>query len=104
MCLVFENPCLRGEPDRSYRDAAFPGVLAIDSRAWWQDATFDFEKRRNRPVKYDRETMGKTLLAMKKVNHCALSPLLLSQGAQLASDLCLAIQLDRASSLPAFCI
>lgn len=31
------------------------------------DTTFDFEKRRNRPVKYDRETMGKTLLAMKKV-------------------------------------
>ncbi|CAM9747915.1 unnamed protein product, partial [Sphacelaria rigidula] len=32
-----------------------------------QDSTFDFEKRRNRPVKYDREAMGKTLLAMKKV-------------------------------------
>ncbi|CAN0316322.1 unnamed protein product, partial [Ectocarpus sp. 4 AP-2014] len=32
-----------------------------------QDTTFDFEKRRNRPVKYDREAMGKTLLAMKKV-------------------------------------
>ncbi|KAG5188383.1 RL30, ribosomal protein 30 60S large ribosomal subunit [Tribonema minus] len=31
------------------------------------DTTFDFEKRRNRPVKYDRELMGKTLLAMKKV-------------------------------------
>lgn len=31
------------------------------------DTTFDFEKRRNRPVKYDREAMGKTLLAMKKV-------------------------------------
>jgi large subunit ribosomal protein L24e len=31
------------------------------------DTTFDFEKRRNRPTKYDRELMGKTLLAMKKV-------------------------------------
>ena len=31
------------------------------------DTTFDFEKRRHRPVKYDRELMGKTLLAMKKV-------------------------------------
>ena len=31
------------------------------------DSTFEFEKRRNRPVKYDRELMGKTLLAMKKV-------------------------------------
>ncbi len=31
------------------------------------DTTFDFEKRRNRPVKYDREMMTKTLVAMKKV-------------------------------------
>jgi len=31
------------------------------------DATFEFEKRRNRPVKYNRELMGKTLQAMKKV-------------------------------------
>jgi len=36
-------------------------------RSAHQDTTFDFEKRRNRPVKYDREAMGKTLLAMKKV-------------------------------------
>ena len=32
------------------------------------DSTFDFEKRRNRPVKYDRELMGKTILALKKVS------------------------------------
>ena len=31
------------------------------------DATFDFEKRRNRPVKYDRELMGTTLRAMQRV-------------------------------------
>jgi len=31
------------------------------------DNTFDFEKRRNRPVKYDRDLMGKTILAMKRV-------------------------------------
>ena len=32
------------------------------------DSTFDFEKRRNRPVKYDRTLMGKTILAMKRVD------------------------------------
>lgn len=32
-----------------------------------QDSTFDFEKRRNRPVKYDRELVGKTLQAMQKI-------------------------------------
>ena len=32
------------------------------------DTTFEFEKRRNRPVKYDRELMGKTLEAMQKVD------------------------------------
>ena len=31
------------------------------------DATFDFEKRRNRPVKYDRELVGTTLRAMQRV-------------------------------------
>lgn len=32
------------------------------------DSTFEFEKRRNRPVKYNRETMEQTLKAMKRVS------------------------------------
>lgn len=32
------------------------------------DSTYEFEKRRNRPVKYNRETMESTLKAMKKVS------------------------------------
>jgi large subunit ribosomal protein L24e len=31
------------------------------------DSTFDFEKRRNRVQKYDREIMGQTIRVMKKV-------------------------------------
>mmetsp|Transcript_41860 Transcript_41860/g.58874 ORF Transcript_41860/g.58874 Transcript_41860/m.58874 type:complete len:187 (-) Transcript_41860:158-718(-) len=31
------------------------------------DSTFEFEKRRNRPTKYDRDLMGKTIMAMKRV-------------------------------------
>mmetsp|Transcript_6633 Transcript_6633/g.16859 ORF Transcript_6633/g.16859 Transcript_6633/m.16859 type:complete len:184 (+) Transcript_6633:111-662(+) len=31
------------------------------------DSTFDFEKRRNRPVKYNRELVGTTLRAMQRV-------------------------------------
>lgn len=31
------------------------------------DSTFEFEKRRNRPVKYDRNLMGKTLTAIQRV-------------------------------------
>jgi large subunit ribosomal protein L24e len=31
------------------------------------DSTFDFEKRRNRPIKYDRDLVVKTVRAMKKV-------------------------------------
>jgi len=31
------------------------------------DATFEFEKRRNTPVRYDRELMGATIGAMKRV-------------------------------------
>ena len=33
-----------------------------------KDSTFEFEKRRNRPVRYNRETMESTLRAMKKVS------------------------------------
>ena len=32
-----------------------------------QDATFEFERRRNRPERYDRNVMGATLKAMKRV-------------------------------------
>ena len=32
-----------------------------------QDTTFEFEKRRNVPVRYDRELMQTTLTAMKRV-------------------------------------
>eukprot|EP00918_Siedleckia_nematoides_P055104 GHVU01120172.1.p1 GENE.GHVU01120172.1~~GHVU01120172.1.p1 ORF type:complete len:221 (+),score=41.41 GHVU01120172.1:52-663(+) len=32
------------------------------------DTTFEFEKRRNRPVKYDRELYVKTIKAMKKID------------------------------------
>jgi large subunit ribosomal protein L24e len=32
------------------------------------DSTFEFEKRRNRPIRYNRETMEQTLRAMKKVS------------------------------------
>jgi len=32
------------------------------------DATFEFEKRRNRPVRYDRDLMAATISTMKRVN------------------------------------
>jgi large subunit ribosomal protein L24e len=32
------------------------------------DSTFEFEKTRNRPIKYNRELMGQTLRAMKRVS------------------------------------
>eukprot|EP01035_Chromulina_nebulosa_P024630 gene24630-32077_t len=32
------------------------------------DSTFEFEKRRNRPIRYNRETMETTIRAIKKVN------------------------------------
>jgi large subunit ribosomal protein L24e len=35
------------------------------------DAAFDFERRRHAPVKYDRELMGATLRAMKRVSAIA---------------------------------
>jgi hypothetical protein len=32
-----------------------------------QDSTFEFEKRRNKPVRYDRDLMGTTIRAIKRV-------------------------------------
>lgn len=32
-----------------------------------QDTTFEFEKKRNRPLKYDRELMKKTIAAIKRI-------------------------------------
>lgn len=33
-----------------------------------QDSTFEFEKRRHKPIKYDREIMTSTIRAMKRVS------------------------------------
>ena len=32
------------------------------------DSTYEFEKRRNRPIRYNRDTMSQTLRAMKRVS------------------------------------
>ena len=32
------------------------------------DTTLEFEKKRNRPMKYDRELMGTTIKAMKRIS------------------------------------
>lgn len=37
------------------------------------DPTFDFEKQRNRPVKYDRDLVGKTVNAMKRVEEIRMA-------------------------------
>ena len=45
-----------------------PNVSVLNSSITaLQDTTFDLEKKRNRPVKYDRELYGKTIMAMKKI-------------------------------------
>ena len=33
-----------------------------------QDSTFEFERKRNRPERYDRNVMENTLKAMKKIH------------------------------------
>lgn len=38
-----------------------------------QDTTFDMERRRNRPEKYDREVMHKTVKAMQKIDEVKMS-------------------------------
>ena len=35
---------------------------------FFKDTTFEFEKRRNRPIRYNRDIMEQTLRAMKRVS------------------------------------
>jgi hypothetical protein len=45
-----------------------------------QDATFELERRRNRPEKYDRQLMHKTVQAMQKVDEVSCSSLARCSG------------------------
>lgn len=42
-----------------------------------QDTTFEMEKQRNRPIKYNREVVHKSVKAMQKVEEVRLSAALL---------------------------
>ena len=48
------------------------GVLLADCCRLAQDATFEMERRRNRPEKYDRELAHKTVKAMEKITEVCL--------------------------------
>lgn len=43
-------------------------ILTLVVVRYAQDSTLEFEKRRNRPVKYDRDLVRHTLQAMKRVD------------------------------------
>ena len=43
-----------------------------------QDTTFEMEKQRNRPIKYNREVVHKSVKAMQKVEEVRLPAALLS--------------------------
>jgi large subunit ribosomal protein L24e len=43
-----------------------------------QDATFEFERRRNRPERYNREVVEQTLKAMKKIDEVRVQLVLLN--------------------------
>lgn len=42
-------------------------VFIIQNLFYQQDSTYEFEKIRHTPVKYNRELMGKTIRAMKRI-------------------------------------
>jgi large subunit ribosomal protein L24e len=60
--VVLVVPALAPACRRSQRPARLPAPTRGS-----QDSTFEFEKRRNTPVRYDRELMGATIRAMKRV-------------------------------------
>jgi large subunit ribosomal protein L24e len=66
----FRNFKLRRNPRKIRWTKAFRKAHGKDMAV---DSTFDFERRRHRPVKYDRELMGATLRAMKRVEEIRLA-------------------------------
>ena len=62
----FQKGCREGDDYRSYLvDLLLYSQCIYPYRS--QDSTIDFEKRRNVPVRYDRELMQTTIHAMKRV-------------------------------------
>ncbi len=61
----FRNFKLRRNPRKTRWTKAFRKAHGKEMAV---DSTFEFERRRNQPIKYDRELMAKTLVAMKRVD------------------------------------
>jgi len=59
----FQKGCREGDGYRTYLVVLLQCIYPYHS----QDSTIDFEKRRNVPVRYDRELMQTTIHAMKRV-------------------------------------
>ena len=59
-----KNFKLKRNPRKAKWTKAFRRAAGKEMRV---DATYDFEKKRNRPIKYDRNVMGATIRAMQKV-------------------------------------
>ena len=49
-------------------------VISDDAAEYLQDTTFEMEKRRNRPEKYNRELVHKTVKAMERISEVGASP------------------------------
>lgn len=49
-----------------------------------QDATFGMERKRNRPEKYDRELLHKTVTAVQKVTEVRRLGVMLHQGTRMS--------------------
>jgi len=59
--------CWKGDDHCAYDYCGLSTPGLIFERFWSQDSTIEFEKRRNVPVRYDRELVQTTIKAMKRV-------------------------------------
>jgi hypothetical protein len=73
------------------------------TRRQTQDSTFEFEKRRNRPVKYDRNLVRKTIAAMERVEEIKQRRAEDHYRLRCVADCCACCQRSLCSPLAAFC-
>jgi hypothetical protein len=51
-----------------YRCSRTAAYRKLAGKELAEDATFELERRRNRPEKYDREVVGRTITAMQRID------------------------------------
>lgn len=78
--LCIDCSCLKASCDATSSINQVDYVCSAESTLHLQDTTFEMERQRNKPVKYNRELVHKSVKAMQKVEEVCSSTILNSKS------------------------